>query len=93
MDNDVKNGWHNILIGEVVYLSYYINNERVCRTWVIHNSNGDGYKGQIYRCNHSASNKDKPYTSIVSDEDLDVLKLKCLVKAKEMGWNVKGIKI
>ena len=30
---------------------------------------------------------------VLYDEDFDILKLKCLIRAKEMGWNIKEIKI
>jgi len=29
--------------------------------------------------------------NILYENDLDVLKLKCLVKAREMGWNIKSL--
>ena len=45
----------------------------------------DKYRGVVY-------SKDKTHIGVsIYDEDLDVVKLKCLVRAKEAGWNIDSI--
>ena len=46
---------------------------------------GSRYKGCIY---YSVAHEE---TKAIFDVDIDILKLKCLLKAKEMGWHIKGV--
>ena len=43
------------------------------------------YRGYVWKINH-------PVPVKINDDDLEVIKLKCLVRAKELGWDIKSIK-
>ena len=50
----------------------------------------DLYRARVYyRVMFDQDHLQHKRIDIIYDEDLDVLKLKCLIKAKEMGWNIK----
>jgi hypothetical protein len=57
------------------------SNSNLTKALIFHQESDDGfgcYKTEDY--------------SDMRDKDIDLLKLKCLLKAKELGWNIKKLK-
>ena len=53
---------------------------------IIKNKKGKDYKGQIFAQECSWKHRQE-----ISGLDLDIIKLKCMVIAKDLGWNIRVI--
>ena len=49
------------------------------------------YRGRLYFKEQRFDDSEGRQIALLYDQNLDVLKLKCLVKAKEMGWDIKDM--
>ena len=66
---------------------YYINNEKIIINIFERNTPEYKFAGWIY------DKDDFRLRHYIFNNDIDILKLKCLLKAKEMGWDIKEIRM
>ena len=92
--------WTNkALSWEEGVIMYYLDGRKVCEVTLERLDLEYGHRGCVYQL------EDRPLhflfpdkikrklflPAIIIEDDFDVLKLKCLLKAKEMGWDIKEI--
>ena len=80
---DLGKGWRKHTLGENrYYISYYLGDKKIIHLW-----DYDGlYIAEVYSLNHSESNN-----NFIKDKELEVVKFKSLLKAKEIGWDITFI--
>lgn len=68
---------------------YMYNNQEVCM--IMKSTDSATFKS--WMCFVASLDEDKAWSNIFLDhsEDIDILKLKVLLKAKDYGWNIKNI--
>ena len=105
MKDILKQGWQSfdvrgcledtILKGVLKNHSYNIeeNGELKLVCIISEHSNPNLTKGIVFPETHSGD--DQAYRTVIDnqirDKDIDLLKLKCLIKAKQNGWNIKKL--
>ena len=79
----IEDGWDN----SGVMITYYLNGCPII--YILDNT----YHGIVSYSAIIASygNSDKNSHVNVNDSDIDIVKLKAVLKAKELGWNVKEV--
>ncbi len=78
---------------EMLCLVYYAQDNYIILKIFSNKNKKDISYDYLSKCNYYALIKD-PYKLKhykISDNNLDVLKTKCLIKAKEVGWNISKI--
>jgi hypothetical protein len=78
----IDSGWYKVYLdGGRFYLCFNLNERKVIHVWKY-----DGrYIAEVYNFNHSSLKND-----FIKEEDLDVLRFKSMLKAKEVGWDISS---
>ena len=78
----IDSGWYKVYLeGGRFYLCFNLDERKAIHVWRY-----DGrYIAEVYSFNHLSVKND-----FIKEEDLDVLRFKSMLKAKEVGWNISS---
>ena len=77
---------HNYDLEEYSLYSSEYNGEPICRIHTVENKSGKYYRCEVFK------KRLFPTISVtIREEDLEVAKLKSLIRAKDLGWDIKSI--
>ena len=90
-----KNGWVQENNSEYLdeKFSYYQDGIRIIVIVKLQNKNPESYYAMIVNnfVNSLEGSEDREWVNDISGNDIEILKLKCALKAKDLGWDIKEL--